>query len=93
MNWTTPRTNNSRNAIRNQFLESVSVHANLEATIFVQPPGEEAYEATLLGWDDYTIAVRDKMGHMELIWQGPGLRISPAQNTKFSLPSQKEIRQ
>lgn len=89
MNWTTPKTSNSRNSIRNQFLEAVSVHADLSATVFVRPPGEEAYEATLLGWDDFTLVVRDQMGHMELIWQGPGLRISPAKGTKFSPPQEE----
>lgn len=77
MTWSTPRVANNRNALKNHFLQSVSVQSNMDARVNIEIPGKTMYQAALLGWDDYTLVLRTQSGRLQLVWQGPGLRVSP----------------
>lgn len=77
MNWPTPGTNRGRNAARNKFLGACSIHAHPDARVIVDTPGRPSFQATIVGWDDYTIVILGESGRPGLLWQQPGMRISP----------------
>lgn len=77
MKWPTPAENKSKNAARNTFLGRCSIHAHPDAKIVVEIPGKTTFQAALLGWDDFTMIIERDNGKVMLIWQIPGLVVSP----------------
>jgi hypothetical protein len=86
--FSTPGKDRAKNAAKNKFLSLCSTHAHPDARIVIEMPGTPTFQAELLGWDDYTMVIRRDNGRLTLIWQQPGMKISPADNKMY--PPTKE---